>query len=589
MATTTTRRKASDAKTIADLLPTAADEYGSRAAMTFQQDGRWIEQSYEEVAADMASLALGLIDLGVEHGDRVGLVCETRPEFVLFDFAIAATGGVVTTLYPTSPAEELERVLRHVDAAAIVCETADHVAKVEQIRGRLPNLRHVVSIEDTDRPGVLSADELRARGAARGSEELDERIAAVKPDDLYTIIQTSGTTGPTKSCMITHQNYRASVENGRQMGIVQEHEVAYVMLPLSHAYARYVPLISMHLGGTLALYGGDYTKVLGEFAEVRPTILPGFPRLFEKLYAALTSQLEPERLRRSVEVGLEVRRLRRAGEEVPAELAEEFDRYEDELFAGVRNLLGGRVRQVISAASPIAPEILEFFHAAGLPVLEFWGQTECASVATGSTLEHYKIGSVGRFAPGVEGRFSEEGEVLLRGDTIFPGYWGDEQRTREALVDGWLRTGDVGEIDEDGYVWIEGRLRHVQTLLSGERIIPTRLEDVLKQSRWISQAAIYGDGRPHLVALITLDEEQFAAAHGGEQGGTRDPRAQQLVAEVVEAFNASHDDARQIRRYALLDHDLTLEAGEVTPSMKVRRDVVEERYRPVIASLYDGD
>jgi long-chain acyl-CoA synthetase len=587
MASTTTRRRAADARTIADLLPCAAEEYGTRAAIAHRDGDSWVERSYEEIAASVRELALGLLALGVERGDRVALVAETRPEFVLFDFAIAAAGGVVTTLYPSSTAEELERVLRHLDATTVVCESADHAAKLEHVRGRLPQLRDVVTIDAAGRPGTLSVDDLRARGADRSAADLERRIAEVEPDDLYTIIQTSGTTGPTKSCMITHRNYRASVETGKRVGIMEEDEVTYLLLPLSHAYARFLPLMSMHLGGKLAFFGGDYTEVLTELAEVRPTVLPGFPRLFEKLYVAITSQLDPEQLRRSVEVGLEVRRLRREGAEVPAELAEEFERYDAELFANVRGLFGGRLRQAVSGASPIAREILEFFHASGVPVLEAWGQTECSTLATCSTLEQHKIGSVGRFAPGVEGKVSEQSEVLLRGENIFAGYYGDERRTRETIVDGWLRTGDVGEIDEDGYVWIEGRLRHVQTLTGGERIIPTRLEDELKQSRWISQAVIYGDGRPHLVALLTLDEEQFALAHDGDQGGSRDPRARQLVEEVVEAYNARHERPGQIPRYALLDHDLTLEAGEITPSMKVKRDVVEERYRTVVDSLYD--
>jgi long-chain acyl-CoA synthetase len=566
--------------TIADLLLRAAERYGDRPAVRVKRGGEWVDVSFAEVGTIVSEIARGLIDLGLEPGDRVALLCTTRPEWSYCDFAISAAGGVVVPVYPTNSPEECAWVAGNSEARMVICEDAAQAAKIEQVRGELPAVEQVIVITEPAGTGAGGLDALRERGRSRDPEEVADRANAVRPEDPYTFIYTSGTTGPPKGCVLTHGNYRAIMDSVEEQGILgqDDDDVVYLYLPLAHAYALLIQLLCADFGIPLAYFSGDPQMIIPEFGEVRPTYLPSVPRIFEKLYAAVAGQADPETIRKATAVGMQVRELERAGREVPAELRAAFDQFEAALFGKVRALFGGRVRQATSGAAPIAKEILEFFFAAGVPVLEGYGMTETSTAATGQTVDDYRFGSVGRALPGTDVKIADDGEVLLRGPNIFRGYYKMEDASFGAIVDGWLHTGDLGRLDDDGFLFITGRKKDIIITAGGKNLTPANLENDLKQSPVISQAVMYGDRRPYPVALITVDPESGLDPASDE--------ARQRVQEHLDAVNAKYAQVEQIKRFAILDHDFSQETGELTPTLKVKRNVVYDRYAAIFDSLY---
>jgi long-chain acyl-CoA synthetase len=416
------------AATVAALPSSAAQRFGDHLAARHRVDGEWRELTYAEVVDAIGEVALGLADLGIAPGDRVGILADTRLEWTLASYGISAAAGVVVPVYPTNSVRECAWVLGNSGARAVVCENADQVAKVEAVRGELPDLDVVVAIEGD--AGDMTLTQLRGRGAARDRAELEERQSGVSPDDPYTIIYTSGTTGPPKGVVLTHANAMSVCEMVEKIAFIAPDETTYLFLPLAHAFALTAQLASYDQGTAIVYYGGDTTQILPELIETKPTYLPSVPRIFEKLYTAALkmteagSEEERERFAQAVKIGVEVRRRRDRGEEIPEEMQQAFDRAEEALYSRVRGLFGGNIHQAVTGAAPIAPDILEFFYACGIPVLEGWGMTETTAVGTVCTLDHVKFGTVGRPMPGVEIRIAEEdGEILVRGPHVFREYW----------------------------------------------------------------------------------------------------------------------------------------------------------------------
>ncbi|MGH3100442.1 MAG: AMP-dependent synthetase/ligase, partial [Thermoleophilia bacterium] len=441
-------------------------------------------------------MARGLIDLGIEPGDRVSLLCSTRPDWTTCDFAISSAGAVVVPIYPTNSASECAWVAGNSESRFIVCEDASQVAKIVAVRDRLPALEAMIVIDPAgDVADAISLDELRERGRGRDANEVAERAAAVSPDDPYTFIYTSGTTGPPKGCVLTHGNYRSVIDMCEKESIIEDGDVVYLYLPLAHSFALLIELIAIDLGGTIAYWGGDPKGIVGELMQTRPHYLPSVPRIFEKIYTLVTSTNDPEKIKAATQLGLKVRQLQEAGQPIPPQYQEAFDKADQELYANVRNVFGGRLRQATSGAAPIAKEILEFFYACGVPVLEGYGMTETATASTVSTRQAYKFGTVGRPLPGAEVKIAEDGEILIRGPHIFGGYYKMEDKSFGAIEDGWLHTGDLGELDEGGFLKITGRKKDIIITAGGKNLTPANLENDLKQSRWISQAVMHGDRR----------------------------------------------------------------------------------------------
>jgi long-chain acyl-CoA synthetase len=569
-----------DVRTIAELPYVAAKAFGDRIALrSLRADGQ--ECTFAQFADTVDALARGLVDAGVAPGDRVCLLAETRLEWSYAGLAVLAAGAILVPIYPSSSAEECGWIISDSGGRLVICEDAAQAAKVENLAGTLV----------IDAGGL---DELAARAGGHEAE-LERRRAAIDPGDPSLIIYTSGTTGPPKGCVLTHNNWLALCHIVEKLGHVTSDDVVYLFLPLAHVFAQILQFGAMCSGATLVYYGGDVRAIIPELAKAQPTFLPSVPRIFEKLYTMFAGAVPPERLTQLVHVGMEVRRLRAAGGDVPPDLAAAFAAADEALFSRVRAVFGGRIRHALTGAAPIAKEVLEFFHAAGVPVLEGYGMTETTAVGTVTTLDRFRLGTVGVAAPGARIRIADDGEILMSGPHVFAGYWNNPQATAETIVDGWVHTGDLGFVDEDGFVTITGRKKDIIITSGGKNIAPANIENELRQSRWISHAVMYGDARPYPVALLTLDLDEilpWARTSGlpSDDPATlvRDPRVIGLVQGIVDEVNARHSRVEQVKRFAILERDLSQEAGELTPTLKVKRAVVRANHVDVIEALYSS-
>ncbi len=583
--------------TVASLPGSAGERFPEQIAARYKTDGDWRELTYAQANEAIDEIALGLIELGIESGERVAILADTRLEWTLASYGISAAGGVVVPVYPTNSPRECAWVLGNSNARAVFCENEAQRSKIEQVADELPDLKTTIGIEDGG--GEISLAQLRERGRGRDGSELSERQSATESADPYTIIYTSGTTGNPKGVVLSHRNAMSVCEMVQELAFVEPGEKTYLFLPLAHAFALTAQLASYDLGTTIIYFGGDTKKVIEELVETQPTYLPSVPRIFEKLYTAAmklqeqASEEDRERFKQAIKLGVEVRRRRQRGDEVPAEMEQAFAAADERLYSRVQGLFGGKIRQAVTGAAPIAAEILEFFYACGVPVLEGWGMTETTAVGTVSTLDHVKFGTVGRAMPGVEVKIAEEdGEILLRGPNVFSEYWRNEEATAETLVDGWLHTGDLGELDDEGFLRITGRKKDIIITAGGKNLTPANIENDLKQSRFISQAVMHGDRRPYPVALITLDAEEILP-WAQEQGLPEDlgelassDRVRGLVQEELDRANSNYAQVEQIKKFVILDRDLSIEDGELTPTLKVKRNVINDTYADLFDSLY---
>ncbi|PWK86077.1 long-chain acyl-CoA synthetase [Lentzea atacamensis] len=577
---------------IADLPFLAEQAYGDAVAWRFKQDGEWRQQTYAEVSELVLDLASGFVHAGLKAGERVCVLANTRPEWTAVELAVLAAGGIVVPIYPSSAPEEIAWVVGDSGASMVVAEDEAQCAKVDAVRAELPELRTVFTIEPAgDRPTVA---ELQDTGRTSPlADELDSRRAAIRPEDPGLIIYTSGTTGPPKGCILTNANWVALCRVAEEARIDAMTGTVYLFLPLAHVFAQIVMFGTMYRGGALAYFGGDMTAIVPELAEVRPTFLPSVPRIFEKIYTFVTAAVPPEQLAQAVTLGLEVRRRRSVGEPVPPEMAAAFEQV-DAMFAKVRAVFGGQLVQALSGAAPISREVLQFFHAAGVPVLEGYGMTESTAVGTINTLDSFKLGSVGASGvAGLEMSVAEDGELLMRGPHVFAGYWRNDEATAATIQDGWLHTGDLGEIDADGFVTITGRKKDIIITAGGKNIAPANVENVLRQSRWISHAVLFGDRKPYCVALLTLDADEivpWATARGlpsDIESLVGHPDVRTLVQGVVDEANSHFASASQVKKFVLLSRDLSQEEGELTPTLKVKRNVVHRLHSRLYEGLYE--
>jgi long-chain acyl-CoA synthetase len=537
--------------------------------------GEWRELSWGEAARAVEELANGLLARGVRKGDAFGIIGRTRLEWALFDLALAHVGGVTAPVYPNGSPGETAYVLEHSEAIGALVEDDEQRRKVEPLA-----LRHVLAFDE------LGA--LRAEGVAYARENphaLEDAVAAIDEEDLYTFIYTSGTTGPPKACMIRHRNYyemTACIE--RIEGLALDRDLMLLYLPLAHNFGRLMTLWGAYSGFTIAFCPDPYA-VIDALPAVRPTLLPSVPRVYEKAYAAVRTGLDelsgPRRRLAdwALAVGRRVSALRQHGRPVPASLAIRHRLADRLVFSKIKERFGGRFRIGISGGAPLAQEIGEFFHSVDMLILEGWGLTECTTAATVNRPLRYRFGTVGPAMPGVEVKTDGDGELLIRSEMVFGGYYKDEAATREVLTgDGWLRSGDLGTIDDDGFVTITDRKKDIIVTAGGKNVAPQNIENALKTSPYVSQALVVGDRRPYVTALITLDE---AVAKDGADSET-------LIQKEVDRVNAGLSRFEQIKRFAILPRDFTAEQDEVTPTLKLKRRIVERHFSDEIEKLYSG-
>jgi long-chain acyl-CoA synthetase len=540
------------------------------------EPGNWREISWDEAARTVDELANGLLSRGIGKGDAFGILSRTRLEWTLCDFALALVGAITAPVYPNSSPKEAAHVLQHSEALGVLVEDEDQLAKVEPL-----DLAHVLTIDDLDG--------LRADGIAFAREHpdaLDEASAAVDEEDLYTYIYTSGTTGPPKGCMIRHRNYYAmtsSIERIEDLWL--DRDVMLLYLPLAHNFGRLMSLWGAYAGFTIAFCPDPYA-VADVMPKVRPTLLPSVPRLYEKAHTAVTAKLEaasgPRRWLAdwALRVGRRASALRQQGRPLPRALAFQHRIADRLVYSKVKARFGGRLRIGISGGAPLAREIAELFHALDMLILEGWGLTECTTAATVNRPRRFRFGTVGPAMPGVAVKTDQEGELLIRSETVFAGYLKDEEATGAVLTDeGWLRSGDVGEIDDDGFVTITDRKKDIIVTAGGKNVSPQNIEGLLKTSRLVSQALVVGDRRPYVTALVALDEAEVSRANGDVQA---------LVQDVVDDVNRELSRFEQVKRFAIVPREFSAEEGEVTPTLKLKRRVIEDRFAAEIEDLYSG-
>lgn len=573
-------------ETLAVLTEWAADRHGKLPALRFKSGGgAWEEVSYDQLRARVGNFGQELLAIGVSPDDRVAILAETRPEWTYAHFATFAAGAVVVPVYPTAGDEEVEWVIGDSGASVVICENAPQAAKIERLRGRLPGVRHVLQMTD-----VVADREPHPEQAY--ADALLERARARTPADLATIIYTSGTTGLPKGCLLTHANLGAVQSATLPLIEGGPGDSTYLYLPLAHLLAQLIEFTTLVQGGELCFFGGKIEEIVGELAEARPTHLPSVPRLFEKVYSVVLSLAESqeggrERFDEAVRIGVLA-----ADGVLPPELQDAYEAADKALYGLVRQALGGRVRWALTGGAPIAPHVIDFLRACGIAFFEGYGMTESAGVISLNHPGAVRYGTVGRPVEGCEVRIADDGEILARGEMVFPGYHAAPAATRDALDgEGWLHTGDLGAVDADGYLTITGRKKDLIITSGGKNLTPSHFELAVQRSRFVSRAVMVGDKRPYPVALITVDAEEIGGWAGREgveltEPLSRDPRVRALVQEVVDEANAAVSRPARIREFALLDEDFTVEGGLLTPSLKVRRRAVTERYGDVVDALY---
>jgi long-chain acyl-CoA synthetase len=556
----------------------------------------WREVSWHEAAERVEQYANGLLARGIHKGDAFALLARTTLEWALFDFALAHVGAVGAAIYANNSPKDAHYVLEHSEAVGVLCEDEEQRAKVEAGLADLPRLREVLTYADLP---TLAAE--GAAFAERNPDALAARLAEIGEDDIFTFIYTSGTTGPPKACMIRHRNYAEMVRIGHSVRLTEPGDRLLLFLPLAHNYGRLLHLLGPYVGFTIA-FVPEPTTVADALQTVQPTVLPSVPRVYEKVHTALVARFaEATGVKRrlidwALGVGRRASALEQAGKPVTGSLEMQRRLAHRLVYRKVHERFGGRLRGAFSGGAPLSPEIIEFFDALGIRILEGYGLTECTTGATANSVERFRFGTVGCALPDVELRLAEDGELLIRSPTIFAGYFKDPEATAAVLDDdGWLRTGDIAEIDDDGFVTITDRKKDIIVTAGGKNIAPQNLENDLKTSRYVSQALVVGDRRPYPAALITLDPAElasWAAQHdldGDPEALARDERVHELVQGVVDDVNRERSRFEQLKRFAVLPQDFTIEGGELTPTLKVRRRVVLERYADEIEGLYDRE
>jgi long-chain acyl-CoA synthetase len=601
MATTTTLPPVAERITGATTLGRmilSASERGDDVALRHPVGEGFQEVTYRQLGERAREIARGLIALGIESGEVVAILCSTRAEWTLCEAGALCAGAVIAPIYHTNSPEECRHVLSHSESRLVFCEDAAQVEKVKRIDVDCPRLQHVIVI-DGEAPGASPLRELRRRGEAVDGEEVERRVRALAPEDVATLVYTSGTTGLPKGCALTHANFLSATAMYRgALELDDLQPVIYMFLPLAHVLARVAQTVVLDVGGTLVYWRGDPRRILEEVAEAQPTHFVAVPRIYEKMHTGIVGAVAGRGpLARllfawALEVGRRARVAERAGRTrgplsaAPLRLAERVG------LAKVRALFGARLKLALVGAAPIDHELLEFFDACGVPVLEGYGMTESCAAATLNPASAPRFGTVGGALPDSEVMVTEDGEVMLRGPHVFAGYHRDPEATAAAFVDGWLATGDTGSLSSDGYLTLSGRKKDLLITSSGKNITPVNIENALRETRWIAEAVVYGDRRPYVVCMVTLDPDE--APKLAEQLGipatlqsmAHDARVHAMLQADVDAANARFARIEQVKRFGVLEHDLTQAAGELTPTLKVKRAVVYERYADFFDALY---
>jgi long-chain acyl-CoA synthetase len=589
-----------DEESLLDAVFANAEEHGSDVVYRRRDEaGQWSDVTCAQFAEQVVAVARGLVAAGVQPGDRVALLSRTRYEWTLVDYAILATGAATVPIYETSSAEQISWILSDSGAVAAVVESGKHYSRVESAQAGCPDLRHVWQIEP-EAGGRGAVEELVALGADTPADEVRARSAAVGAEDLATLIYTSGTTGRPKGCELTHRNLVSEVKAAVSVlpELLTDRGSVLLFLPLAHVFGKAIQCGALYTR-TVVAHTPDVRQLLPDLAAFRPTFLLSAPRVFEKVYNGARQRAHDAGKGRIFDAATDIaiawsHAQDTGGPDLGLRLRHAlFDRL---VYGKLRSVVGGNVVAAVSGAAPLGERLGHFFRGIGLPVLEGYGLTETSAGITLNTLGAQRIGTVGRPVPGHSVRIADDGEVLVKGPIVFRRYWHNETATAEAMEDGWFHTGDVGELDDAGFLQITGRKKEIIVTASGKNVAPAVLEDRLRAHPLVSQCMVVGDGRPFIGALVTIDAEALPGwrERNGKPAGdgaadlVDDPDLRAEIAAAVEEANKAVSRAEQIREFRILPVDFTEAGGEMTPTMKVKRAAVAKTFAADIASIYSG-
>ncbi|OZM74529.1 long-chain fatty acid--CoA ligase [Amycolatopsis antarctica] len=587
-------RTVSDDENLSDVVWANAERFGDSVSFRKQVDGTWLDVTARDFAAEVLTVAKGLMRAGVEQGDRVALMSKTRYEWTLFDFAIWAAGGVTVPIYDTSSAEQVHWIVSDSQAKVALLETDEHMAKLEEVRGRLDGLVHAWQI-DGEKPAV---GELTTLGADAADDEVHARRRAVTAAEIATVVYTSGTTGRPKGVQLTHHNLlseiRADIEAFPQL--MEPGNSLLAFLPMAHILARAISVTALTARVTLG-HTPDIKNLVADLGTFRPTFVVAVPRVFEKVYNSAKLKAHSEGKGKIFDAAEATAvAYSRAQDTGGAGLGLKVKHalFDKLVYTKLRAALGGRCKAAVSGGAPLGEQLAHFFRGIGVPVFEGYGLTETSAAANVNTESAFKVGTVGRPVAGTSVRIAEDGEVMLKGAVVFGAYWNNADATAESLEDGWFHTGDLGELDEEGFLRITGRKKEIIVTAGGKNVAPSGLEDSIRANPLISQAMVVGDQRPFIGALVTIDEEFFPtwkSQHGKPENATVAELAgdEQLRADVqaaVDEANRAVSQAEAIRKFSILPADFSEAGGEMTPSLKLKRNVVSKNYADDIESLY---
>jgi long-chain acyl-CoA synthetase len=591
--------------TLASMFWHRVEQDGDRPAQQSKERGVWQTRPWRQVGEVVRELATGLLALGRKKEDSVAILSGSRAEWVQADFAIFSTGCRTIPIYPTYPPDLIQYIVNDAGVKTLFVEDPTQLAKVLEVQGKMDGLEQIVVIqgyEGEPSAQIMTWDGLRRLGRdnlERLKSDLAGRVADVKPQDIATIVYTSGTTGPPKGVVQTHGNHVATLESAAKMSGIEGGDTHLLFLPLAHSFGRLESFIGVHRGLTTA-FAENIDKLRDNLPEVKPHFICSVPRVFEKVYAGVLAKAEAgSPVKRkifhwAVGVGREVSKLQQARKPVPTGLAFKHRLAHKLVFSKLHAALGGRLRFAVSGGAPLSKEIAEFFHAAGILILEGYGLTETCPSLTFNRLDNFKFGSVGQAQPGIEIKIAPDGEILGRGPNIAKGYFKKPEATAEVfLPDGWFATGDIGRLDGDGFLYITDRKKDLIVTAGGMNIAPQNIENLLKGDPFISQAMVHGDKRPYPVALLTLNPEELAK-FAKDQGIldtdpaslARHPKVVERVSRIVEERNGELQSYAKIKKFTILPSDFTVENGLLTPTLKVKRKIITDKHRELLDSLY---
>ncbi|MFG1983187.1 AMP-dependent synthetase/ligase [Streptomyces albidoflavus] len=579
---------------LTDIVRRNAERHPDVAVIARKVDGAWEDLTATAFLAEVRAAAKGLMASGVQPGDRVGLLSRTRYEWTLMDFAIWSAGAVTVPVYETSSPEQIEWILGDSGAVACVVETPAHAASVESVRGALPALKHVWQL---DAGGVA---ELERAGAGLSDEAVDERSALAGADDPATIVYTSGTTGRPKGCVLTHRSFFAECGNvvARLKPLFRTGECSVLLfLPVAHVFGRLVEVAALMAPIRLGLVP-DIKHLTDELASFRPTMVLGVPRVFEKVYNSARAKAQADGkgkiFDKAADTAIAYSRALDTPQGPSLGLKLKHKLFAKLVYSKLHTVLGGRGEYAISGGAPLGERLGHFYRGIGFSVLEGYGLTESCAATAFNPWDRQKIGTVGQPLPGSVVRIADDGEVLLHGEHLFDRYWNNEAATREALADGWFHTGDIGTLDEDGYLAITGRKKEIIVTAGGKNVAPAVIEDRIRGHALVAECMVVGDGRPFVGALVTVDEEflvRWAAEHGKPAGSTaaslrEDPELLAEIQRAVDDGNAAVSKAESVRKFRVLPSQFTEESGHITPSLKLKRGVVLKDFADEIEAIY---